>query len=233
MTRALRFGAVLLAALGAFGVEKAAAQGTSRVDIVDIESPSAPSSDNTYGFGEEIRIRVNFTGSVLVSADVKLEVEIGSTTREFDCAGSCVGVNSWFFHYFVQADDVDADGITAQRLTGGTITTQGSGNAATRTLAGNTLQNNANYKVDGSKGVAVASVALNSPPVGDTYERGDVIEATVTFNKAVDVSETLTGGSGQARFCCASISRAAPRFPGGRVTLRARARRRWCSATRW
>ena len=47
--------------------------------------------------------------------------------------------------------------------------------------------------------VGVAGVALASPAVGATFERGEVIKATVTFNAAVDVTGTpqlaLTIGS--------------------------------------
>ena len=45
--------------------------------------------------------------------------------------------------------------------------------------------------MDGSQGPpGVTGVALNSPVVGDIYERGETIEVTVTFNKAVDVGGT-------------------------------------------
>ena len=50
MTRALRFGAVLLAALGAFGVEEAAAQSAS-VNAVFVPQTYRPASGDTYGFG--------------------------------------------------------------------------------------------------------------------------------------------------------------------------------------
>ena len=36
----------------------------------------------------------------------------------------------------------------------------------------------------------VTGVAIGAPVVGDTFKRGEQIEATVTFNKAVDVSGT-------------------------------------------
>ena len=36
----------------------------------------------------------------------------------------------------------------------------------------------------------VEAVALNAPVVGDTYERGETVEATVTFDRVVDVTGT-------------------------------------------
>ena len=57
MTRVLRFGIVFLAALGAFGVEKVAAQ-TATVTAVNV--PSRPVSGDTYGFGEQIRVEITF-----------------------------------------------------------------------------------------------------------------------------------------------------------------------------
>ena len=45
--------------------------------------------------------------------------------------------------------------------------------------------------MDGAQGPpGVSGVSVASPPVGDTFERGDTVVATVTFNKAVDVTGT-------------------------------------------
>ena len=191
MIRALRCAAVLLAALWTFGVGEAAAQ-QSTVSAVRIHTSYAPQSGDTYGVGETITIEVTFTGgAVLIPTGMRLEVEIGSTTRNFNCSSSFCGItagSTWSFAYKVQSGDSDTDGIRVQRMTGATATRQGGGSVSL-TLAGNTVDSG-NYKVDGTLGVAVSNVALNTPLVGDTYGVGEVIVVTVTFTGAVDVTGT-------------------------------------------
>ena len=36
----------------------------------------------------------------------------------------------------------------------------------------------------------MSGVSIGSPPTGDVFERGDAIEVSVAFNRAVDVSGT-------------------------------------------
>ena len=100
------------------------------------------------------------------------------------------------FRYTVQAADSDADGIsvaaTALGLNSGTINDARDGTtAASLGLGTNAIANDGDHKVDGAQGPpGVTGVAIGAPVVGDTFERGDTIKATVTFNKAVDVSGT-------------------------------------------
>ena len=87
-------------------------------------------------------------------------------------------------------------------LNSGTINDARDGTtAASLGLGTNAIANDGDHKVDGAQGPpGVTGVAIGAPAVGDTFERGEAIEVTVTFNKAVDVSGTpqLTLGIGSA-----------------------------------
>ena len=205
LTRAPRFAAVFLAALWAAGGGEVAAQ-SGTVEGVSI---AAPASGDTFRGGETITVTVDFVGAlnILNPSQVMLQVGIGSVTRNFNCT-NCVGIagrgeDKIYFSYTVQSGDVDPDGISiaANALVGGTIQRLVPGNPlVTRSFGSHAIANSANHKVDGSLGAPrVDAVALNAPVLGDTFERGEVIEATVTFNRAVDVTGTpqlaLTIGS--------------------------------------
>ena len=100
------------------------------------------------------------------------------------------------FRYEVVAGDADANGLSvgasALGLNGGTIADARDGTtAASLGLGSHAISNDAAHRVDGNQGPpGVSGVTIASPPVGDTFERGDTVVATVTFNKAVDVTGT-------------------------------------------
>ena len=95
------------------------------------------------------------------------------------------------FTYTVASEGVDAEGITikADSITNtGTWRTHNPIRNIDRSHAA--LNNQAGHKVDGSQGLEVVGVTLGSPVVGDTFERTGMIEATVTFHRAVTVTGT-------------------------------------------
>ena len=161
---------------------------------------NTPASGDTYGRGETITATVTFSHSIANQASSNwpvLRMQIGSVNRDMTCTNCGSGGTSKGFSYTVQAADSDADGVSIRdgALVGGTLERTFFSTPANRTIS-STLEivNSANHKVDGSQwgaGVTgVDAVALNAPAVGDTFERGEVIEATVTFNRAVDVTGT-------------------------------------------
>ena len=195
MTRALRFAAVLLV-LWAAGGGKVAAQAPA---VTDVTIASIPVNVDTYGVGETIVVDVtwnNLVATQMTCAQIKLVVRIGSTDRSFDCQTEGI-TRTLRFSYAVVAADSDADGISigASAVTGGTLIDASSAvTPANRSLSGHTITNSGSHKVNGSQSVpaapTVVGVALASPIVGDTFERDEVIEATVTFSQAVDVIGT-------------------------------------------
>ena len=173
---------------------------------------STPSSSSTYGLGEQIEVQLTFTRPVTVSGAPQLALEVGTATRQASYASSPSTATVLVFRYTVQAADSDADGIsvgaTALTLNSGTINDARDGTtAASLGLGTNAITKDRDHKVDGAQGPpGVTGVAIGAPVVGDTFERGDTIEATVTFNKAVDVTGTpqlalgISSGTRQASY---------------------------------
>ena len=185
----LRFAAVL-AVLAVAWSSPALAQ------EVTVSITSTPANGDTYLAGETITTRMTIprlAGGTITDARMKLEIgsveRLAATTSTYMALLTAVD-----FAYTVTIDDTDTDGITikANSITGSNwlainpIRNIGRNHAA--------LRNQANHKVDGSRFAAgatgVTGVALNTPVLGGTFERGEVIEVTVTFNAAVDVTGT-------------------------------------------
>ena len=156
---------------------------------------STPASGDTYGLGERITVQVTFTRPVTVTGSPRLALTIGAATRQASYV-SGTGTASLVFRYTVASGDADADGISvgasALTLNGGEIDdARDTTAAASLGLGANAIADDANHKVNGAQGPPrVQGVALNSPAAGDTFERGERIEVTVTFYKAVDVTGT-------------------------------------------
>ena len=156
---------------------------------------SSPSSGDTYGLSERIEVEVSFVRPVAVTGTPQLALGIGSQTRQADYA-SGTGTKTLTFGYAVTASDADSDGLSigasALALNGGTIRDSRDGTtAASLGLGTSAISNSAAHKVDGVQGPpGVTGMTLSTPDVGDTFERGERIEVTVTFNKSVDVTGT-------------------------------------------
>ena len=173
--------------------------------VTGVSISSRPASGSTYGTGEVIEVAVIFTRSVTVSGTPQLALGIGTETRQANYV-SGTGTDSLTFRYAVVAADSDSDGIsvgaTALTLNSGTINDARDGTTtASLGLGTNAITDDGDHMVDGAQGPpGVTGVAIGSPVVGDTFERGERIEVTVTFNKAVDVSGTpqLALGIGSA-----------------------------------
>ncbi len=176
---------------------------------------SSPAGASTYGLSEEIEVEVTFDRNVTVTGAPQLALTIGSQTRQaaYDSATSvAAGGRVLMFRYTVAAADADTDGISigasALALNGGTVVDARDGStAASLGLGSHAISNSTGHLVDGAQGPpGVSGVSIASPLIGDTFERGDTVVATVTFNKGVDVTGTpqlaLTIGAAtkQARY---------------------------------
>ncbi len=167
--------------------------------VSEVSITSSPAGASTYGLSEEIEVEVTFNRNVTVTGAPQLALTIGSQTRQaaYDSATSvAAGGRVLTFRYTVAAADADANGISigasALTLNGGTIADARDGStAASLGLGSHAIANSTGHRVDGAQGPpGVSGVSIASPPVGDTFERGDTIIATVTFNKGVDVTGT-------------------------------------------
>ncbi len=156
--------------------------------------------DQTYALGDAIEVEVEFSEVVHVLRGTPPQLTLSIGAKSASAAyhdGS--GTNTLLFRYVVVAEDMDADGVSigplATALTGGAIE-DAAGNAATRAHAGLAAQTA--HRVEAraprviSGGVVIASDPDPTPPDDDTYNRGDVIRLTVTFDEVVHVTTTPT-----------------------------------------
>ncbi len=171
--------------------------------IVSVSLNSPPSGD-TYLLGDTIEVTFTYNGphsyaggSVSDNAAVtKGRITIGDSIRDgFYVKGHPYpdfNNRDWVFQYEVQASDVDADGISivGEGIKGGWFR-----HWVDRYPRRQEIVNSANHKVDGTRPRSVVGLTLNDAPADSTYVPGDVVEATVEFNGAVDV--TTTGGTPQ------------------------------------
>ena len=157
--------------------------------VSHVSFSGSPASGDTYIRGETITVEVVFSRSVTVTGSPQVELTVGSRTR---AASYVSGTQRMAFEYTVQADDRDSDGVgiaaDAIRLGGGSITALDGTTAAT--LRHLPVAASRNRKVDGSRvrPAVVTGIGFSgSPASGDTYELGETIAVTVTFDKPVTV----------------------------------------------
>ena len=153
------------------------------------EITSNPTSGDTYGIGETIRVKIVFSEVVHVSGQPALALSIGANTRQaLYASGSGSPDETLLFAYIVQSGDFDDDGISIgpSALAGGTIQ-DGAGNAATLTFHG--LPQDPEHKVDGAApGVTATPEITSNPTSGDTYGIGETIRVKIVFSEVVHVS---------------------------------------------
>ncbi len=177
---------------------------------------STPAGADTYALGEHIEVQVGFDQSVdvdVTGGTPRLALTIGSNTRQATYA-SGTGSTTLTFRYPVQVGDLDGNGIAvgadAMTLNGGTIRMTGGTVSADLRLRTHAITDAASHKVEAVHGPpGVIGVAIGSPEVDDTFERGEPIEVTVTFNKPVAVT-----GSPQLALRIGTNTRQAAYVPG-------------------
>ena len=155
-----------------------------RIDLMSFRA-----GDDTYEFGEEVQVWVEFDKAVTVSGSPQVALTIGAETR-YAVYYSSFGRHA-HFSYTVQEGDRDDDGISiaanALALAGGTV--KGPDGTTDADLTHDAVAAEHNRKVDGNRDVApprVSDIYLDSSPArGDTYQLGETIEVEVEFDKAV------------------------------------------------
>ena len=151
-------------------------------------------SDETYGFGETVRIFATFESFTSITGSPRIRLTIGDETRyaEFSENLSVLA----FFEYTVQADDRDTNGISIPanpiELNGGTIKDGNFGIDLDLTFAG--LSDQSGHKVDGSKGEGLIYSSLPSTlAVGTTIT--PLTAMPVNFAEGATFTYAVTTGT--------------------------------------
>ena len=185
--------------LGTYAIENAAQQkvdgsvaAVPRVDYARIYGN--PPNGAAYAAGERIEGQVRFSIPVEVNGSPRLALNVGGRTRYATLHRQSSDGRWLNFRYEVQAQDVDADGISipanALQLNGGSIRSAAGANADLH-LGTHAIENAAQQKVDGSV-AAVPRVdyarIYGNPPNGAAYAAGERIEGQVRFSIPVEVN---------------------------------------------
>ncbi len=174
-------------------------------------SLNSPPSGDTFILGDTIVLTLTYnktqawTGQLWTTV-MKGALTIGDSITEADYVSGHPG-STWVYRHVVQANDVDADGISVV----GQVVKYGTLNGwSDRHANRQAIVNSANHKVDGTRPRSVVGLTLNDAPADSTYVPDDVIEATLEFNGAVDVTGTpqlalgLNTGTVQADYASGS-----------------------------
>ena len=158
--------------------------------ITQVSLGSPRDRGDTFGRGEPLLVRVQFSELVDVTGAPQLTIQVGTQARQADLHRR-LGT-SLLFEYIVQSSDVDADGYSvpadALSLNGGSIR-DADGNDADLTQAA--VAADLGKKVNGASGVpTVARIYLNSPASQDTYVAGERLSVLVRFSRGVHVKGT-------------------------------------------
>ncbi len=171
--------------------------------VSSVAFATTPLSGETYGFDEEIWVRVTFNKPVLVHQNLAMTLRIGNQDKTLHEGATAPTQQPHLdFIYHVKSGDTDTDGISLAANTlrapsasflPGLPVTDATGQYRV-VLTHDAIATDATRKVDGSTVVtpAVTGVALVSDPVsGTTYVADEVIAAEVTFNRVVRVNLAL------------------------------------------
>ena len=172
---------------------------------------STPTDGDTYRLGESIRVTVTFNRAVNVvttGGTPQLALTVGTQTRQAAYL-SGTGTTALVFNYLLVAGDFDEDGIGvaagALTLNSGAINDARDATvAAALGLGTHAISDDADHKV--ATPPFISTIGVNSPVAASTFERGERIEVTLNFNRAVDVTGTpqvaldLTSGTRQADY---------------------------------
>ena len=168
---------------------------------------STPELNSTYAKDEKIQVTVEWDQKAKLDTTLNnpyVILQVGSNARK---AAYSSGSNTkkWIFAYTVATGDTDTDGIVINAFSikidqnGSTVNATVKDEYGNSGYAYNTaVSASASHKVDSTTSIlpTISSVAITSTPAKNkTYKKGDDIQATVTFNKAVTVD--TTGGTPQ------------------------------------
>ena len=161
--------------------------------VILVVLANSPEAGATYKLGEEIEVEVWFDRAVTVTGAPYLEITIGTNNRQAAYVGG-IG-NRLTFRYVLQADDIDADGISiaanALKLNGGTVSDGVSSAAATLTfvaVAADSARRTDGSQVSQPPRLMRVQFNVHSLPSGTAYGSGEVIWVEAWFDKPVAVT---------------------------------------------
>ena len=177
---------------------------------VDVTEPTVNSvvvpADGSYSASDSLSFVLSTSENVFVAGSPQIALTIGSMTRHATYASGS-GTSALVFSYVVQADELDADGISVGALeaNGGTL----------RDSAGNNMVLTLN-SVGTTTGVLVDAIAPTvtsvSAPSNDTYQADETLSLTVNTSEAVTVN--TTGGTPQIALTVGGTTRRATYVSG-------------------
>ena len=163
---------------------------TTPPSVSGVAVTSTPRQGGAYVFGKTVVVEVRFSEPVTVPGSPRLALTVGGSGRSAVYAACRLLVVR--FHYVVADGDRGALSVAdgALNLNGGAIL-DAADNAAVLALgsAAGALGASVHGLRRDEDPPAVRSVAFEStPPGGDTYERGDIVQAAVQFSEPVTVT---------------------------------------------
>ena len=185
---------LLVAFVAALLLGPGAASGQSAPTVSGVAVTSDAGNDATYVLDDVIRVTLTFSEAVEVTGVPRLKIDMdpaewGEKEAGYESGG---GTNSLIFTHTVVEPNISTQGIAVLadtlELNGGSIKSASSQEDAD--LSHDGLGHDTGHKVNWQAapptvtGVAVASDAGDD----DTYAKDDVIEVTVTFSEAVEVT---------------------------------------------
>ena len=131
-------------------------------NVSSIALTSAPGSDDTYAISDVVEATVTFSVAVDITGTPQLELDFAGTAKAATCTDA-TNTTTMVCTYTVAVDDVAAGGvaISANKLTGGTITATGS-TTDTAVLDHTAVMIDAKNKVDGIRPTLVTT-GSNAP----------------------------------------------------------------------
>ena len=170
--------------------------------VIGASITSVPAADDTYAFGETIRVTLEFTEAVDVAGAPRLKIKLGPGDGEWWANyESGTGASTLVFAYTVSEPDRSTQGVAVLEntleLNGGAIRSAGTPPEDAH-LRHEGLDHDPKQQVEwrrSSPGIPwVTGVAVTSDPGDDAiYRLGETIDVTVTYSEAVNVD--TTGGT--------------------------------------
>ena len=196
-------------------------------DLVDTAAPtvtgvtlaSSPRDGSSFVLGETVEIEVQFSEPVTVTGSPRLTLAVGGSDRTAVYASSRLRIVR--FRYVVGSGDSGALAVApdALSLNGGSILDLAD-NAAVLRLGSARIslgQRASGVRQDGDPPTVRSVAFASSPPDGDTYGRGDIVEAVVRFSEPVTVT-----GSPRLALAVGTATRGAAFFSADRESVRFR-----------
>ena len=176
--------------------------------ITSVAMASTPANGVAYRYRDHIEVSITFDQVVSVSGlpDIPIWIGEGETGRQELAKYTSGSLTSTLtFRYGVEVDDMDNDGVSIPErlafLGNGEVRVPDGGRLVNDFIPG--LADQEGHRIDGRLPYVVSSAFTSTPAQGQVYRKGEAIEASLTFDQAVDVrgrpTIRLELGGGESR----------------------------------